>query len=57
MKVAQIMNGARVISPGRKEYHPKISIVTPTFCRNAEGLLTACLESAVMHCPAFAWII
>src|SRR6266850_1164062 len=46
MKVAEIASGARLICPGRIYRTPKVSIVTPTFCRNAEGLLAACLDSA-----------
>src|SRR5215213_2044619 len=47
MKVSDVSSGARVASPGRAYHRPKVSIVTPTYCRNAEGLLTRCLESAM----------
>ena len=46
MKVSEIMSGGRVISPGRPDHKPKITIVTPTYKRNAEGLLSRCLDSA-----------
>ncbi|NYH22317.1 glycosyltransferase [Paraburkholderia bryophila] len=46
MKVSEIIADARVISAGRPCYKPKISIITPTYCRNAEGLLLNCLDSA-----------
>ena len=47
MKVAEVADGARVICPGRSYRRPKVSIVTPTYCRNAEGLLAKCLDSAM----------
>src|SRR4051812_39010482 len=47
MKVAEVSSGARVISQGRTYRRPKVSIVTPTYCRNAEGLLAKCLDSAM----------
>ncbi|MFM0629601.1 glycosyltransferase [Paraburkholderia xenovorans] len=46
MKVSEIIEDAQVISAGRSNYKPKISVVTPTYCRNAEGLLLRCLDSA-----------
>ncbi|CAE6696375.1 glycosyltransferase [Paraburkholderia haematera] len=49
MKVSQIIANAQVISAGRSRYKPKISVVTPTYCRNAEGLLLRCLDSAAMQ--------
>lgn len=47
MKVSDITAGARVICRGRSYRRPKVSIVTPTYCRNAEGLLAKCLNSAM----------
>ena len=47
MKVSDITSGARLICPGRIYRTPKVSIVTPTYCRNTEGLLAKCLESAM----------
>ncbi|MEA2874631.1 MAG: hypothetical protein QOH67_4933 [Hyphomicrobiales bacterium] len=47
MKVSDIASGARLIVPGRTYQAPKVSIVTPTYCRNAEGLLAKCLDSAM----------
>ncbi|OAJ51516.1 hypothetical protein A6V36_15945 [Paraburkholderia ginsengiterrae] len=49
MKVSQIISNARVISAGRSRYKPKISVVTPTYCRNGEGLLLRCLDSAAIQ--------
>jgi glycosyltransferase involved in cell wall biosynthesis len=49
MKVSEIVDGARVICAGRAEYRPRISIVTPTYCRNAEGLLRHCIDSAAVQ--------
>ncbi|WP_433766618.1 glycosyltransferase [Pseudomonas putida] len=49
MKVSSIIADAQVISAGRSHYQPKISIVTPTYCRNAEGLLLRCLDSAAVQ--------
>src|SRR4051794_2235791 len=46
MKVSEIIADAQVISAGRLRYKPRISVVTPTYCRNAEGLLLRCLDSA-----------
>jgi glycosyltransferase involved in cell wall biosynthesis len=46
MKVTDIVSGGRLICPGRTYRTPKVSIVTPTYCRNAEGLLAKCLDSA-----------
>lgn len=47
MKVSRFTAGARLICPGRAYRKPKISIVTPTYRRNAEGLLAKCLDSAM----------
>lgn len=47
MKVSDFTSGARLICPGRAYRRPKVSIVTPTYRRNAEGLLAKCLESAM----------
>ena len=47
MKVSDIASGARLIVPGRAYQEPKVSIVTPTYCRNEEGLLARCLDSAM----------
>ncbi|MFM0278450.1 glycosyltransferase [Paraburkholderia sediminicola] len=46
MKVSEIIANAQVVSAGRSGYKPRISVVTPTYCRNAEGLLLRCLDSA-----------
>jgi glycosyltransferase involved in cell wall biosynthesis len=47
MKVSDIASGVRLIAPGRTYQKPKVSIVTPTYCRNEEGLLAKCLDSAM----------
>jgi glycosyltransferase involved in cell wall biosynthesis len=47
MKVSDIASGARLIVPGRTYQEPKVSIVTPTYCHNEEGLLAKCLDSAM----------
>ncbi|MEJ0075770.1 MAG: glycosyltransferase [Alphaproteobacteria bacterium] len=47
MKVDDIVSGARLISAGRTYHVPKVSIITPTYCRNSEGLLAKCLDSAM----------
>jgi len=47
MKVSEIVSDARLICPGRAYQEPKVSIVTPTYCRNGEGLLAKCLDSAM----------
>ena len=47
MKVSEISARGRVICPGRGYRQPKVSIVTPTYRRNAEGLLAKCLDSAM----------
>jgi glycosyltransferase involved in cell wall biosynthesis len=49
MKVADIGSSGQVVCAGRRGYNPKISIVTPTYCRNGEGLLSRCLESATIQ--------
>ena len=49
MKVSEIISGAKVVSAGRVGYKPKISVITPTYCRNAEGLLLRCLDSAAVQ--------
>lgn len=46
MKVSDLAAGARLICPGRSYRTPKVSIITPTYCRNGEGLLAQCLDSA-----------
>src|ERR1043165_5314864 len=47
MKVSDIVAGGKLICPGRTYQVPKVSIVTPTYRRNAEGLLARCLDSAM----------
>ena len=47
MKVSDFTSGARLICPGRSYQKPKVSIVTPTYRRNTEGLLARCLDSAM----------
>jgi glycosyltransferase involved in cell wall biosynthesis len=49
MKVAELIANARVVSAGRARFRPKVSLVTPTYCRNAEGLLLRCLDSAYVQ--------
>lgn len=47
MKVSDVIgDDAEVVARGEKARRPRVSIITPTFNRNAEGLLTACLQSA-----------
>ncbi len=46
MKVKDVIRGRREISAGRAA-KPKVSIVTPTYKRNLEGLLAPCIESAL----------
>ncbi len=49
MKVSDVSAGGRLIAPGDPRARPKISIVTPTWRRNAEGLLRRCLDSALIQ--------
>lgn len=49
MKVSEISEGGRVICPGGPRLQPKISLITPTYQRNGEGLLRRCLDSAVVQ--------
>ena len=46
MKVDDVTAGARVLISGRRSPAPAISIVTPTYRRNEEGMLSRCLDSA-----------
>lgn len=47
MKVRDVVEGRRLIAQGRANGRPKVSIVTPTYRRNAEGLLSRCIQSAL----------
>ncbi|WP_316172289.1 glycosyltransferase [Bradyrhizobium sp. SZCCHNRI3037] len=47
MKVSDLMADRREICSGNLERIPKVSIVTPTYKRNQEGLLAPCIESAL----------
>jgi len=49
MKVSDVSTDARLISPGNPRRRPKISVVTPTYKRNAEGLLRRALDSALVQ--------
>ncbi len=49
MKVSEITEGGRVVCPGGARLRPRISLVTPTYQRNGEGLLRRCLDSAVVQ--------
>lgn len=49
MKVSSLTTNAIILSSGRAGYRPKVSIVTPTYCRNAEGLLLRCVDSATVQ--------
>lgn len=47
MKVSQIIgDDARVFTRGKEGRKPRVTIVTPTYRRNAEGMLLSCLRSA-----------
>src|SRR4051794_40901211 len=48
MKVRDVIgDDARVMTKSRADWKPDITIVTPTYRRNAEGLLRKCLHSAL----------
>ena len=48
MKVSEVIgDDARVFTKSDAGRKPRISIITPTYRRNAEGLLAACLQSAL----------
>ena len=59
MKVRDVIGaGARVTTRSEADFRPDITIVTPTFRRNAEGLLRACLASArEQTCTSYEHII
>ena len=47
LKFSQVAEGQKFYENGFRTFSPKVSIVMPTYCRNAEGLLKGCIESVV----------
>jgi glycosyltransferase involved in cell wall biosynthesis len=47
MRVSDLTLGRKEICSGNLERAPKVSIITPTYKRNLEGLLAPCIESAL----------
>lgn len=47
LKFSQITKGQKFFKNGFHTLTPKVSIVMPTYCRNAEGLLKGCIDSVI----------
>lgn len=47
LKFSQITKGQKFFENGFHTLTPKVSIVMPTYCRNAEGLLKGCIDSVI----------
>jgi len=58
MKVHQFLNGRTIQRHDQAPPSPRVSVVMPTYCRNAEGLLTRCIDSVLAQTLAdFEFII
>lgn len=47
MKVREFLQGRTILRHDRAPGSPRVSVVMPTYCRNAEGLLGRCVESVL----------
>ncbi len=47
LKFSQILDGQKFFENGFRALSPKVSVVMPTYCRNAEGMLRNCIESVI----------
>lgn len=47
LKFSQILDGQKIFENGFRALSPKVSVVMPTYCRNAEGMLVDCIESVL----------
>jgi glycosyltransferase involved in cell wall biosynthesis len=47
MRFREFLSGRTILENGHNDLAPKISVVMPTYCRNAEGLLTRCVDSVL----------
>ncbi|HNT53232.1 MAG TPA: glycosyltransferase [Anaerolineaceae bacterium] len=45
MKFADFLSDRQIFENGHDRLKPQVSVVMPTYARNAEGLLTSCLDS------------
>ena len=47
MKFADFLTDRIILQNGQRQADPRVSIIMPTYCRNAEGLLRPCIESVL----------
>ena len=47
MKFGEFLRGRTILDNGYRDVTPRVSVVMPTYCRHAEGLLTRCLDSVL----------
>lgn len=47
LKFSQILDGQKIYENDFRSLSPKVSIIMPTYCRNADGMLVDCIESII----------